>query len=258
MRWYKIGALIFRDFVIFTRSQWRLIEFFYFPVTTVIIWGFFALFAGEVAREAGLMILLVSVFWSYSYICQSTVNLQMNEDIWSGSLKQVLSSGISEFEYIIARIISSSLISAVVMVLMLFVAHFFGFSIKGKFVQVLILTCLTLLASISLSVIISAFIVFLGRDYAFLSWTILQLFVLLSAPFYSADLLPLPLKFFALIMPFTDIFAAVRELALGRVAESFLLQRAVVVIGTYLIFSFPLYSFAFKRARKKGSLVKIT
>ncbi|MBC7189072.1 hypothetical protein H5U35_02495, partial [Candidatus Aerophobetes bacterium] len=97
MRWYKISALIFRDFVIFTRSQWRLVEFFYFPITTVIIWGFFALFAREFAKEAGLMILLVSVFWSYSYICQSTINLQMNEDIWSGSLKQVLSSGISEF-----------------------------------------------------------------------------------------------------------------------------------------------------------------
>jgi len=258
VRWYKISALIFRDFVIFTRSHWRLVEFFYFPITTVIIWGLFALFARKFSPEAGLMILVVNVFWSFSYICQSTINLQMNEDIWSGSLKQVLASGISELEYILARVISSSIISAIIMVLMLFVANLFGFSMKGKIWVIFHLASLTLVTSIALSVIIAAFIIFLGRDYAFLAWTILQLFVLLSAPFYPIDILPPSLQIVAQLMPFTRIFVGVRELVSTGWVDAPVLLEALVVALCYLVLSFPLYFLAFRRAKRTGKLVEMT
>lgn len=258
MRWYKVAALIFRDFLIFVRSKWRLVEFFYFPVTTVIIWGLFALYAREFAVEAGLMILMINVFWSFSYICQSTVNLQMNEDIWSGSLKQVLASGISEFEYILARIISSTLISLIIMAIMLGIANYFGFSVGEKINTLLFLTGITLVGSVALSVIIAAFIIFLGRDYAFLAWTILQLFILLSAPLFPVNILPPLLQFIALVMPFTKLFMAIRELINTGSASAPVLLEALGVVLIYLIFSFPLYLLAFRRAKKTGRLVKMT
>jgi len=258
MRWYKVVALIFRDFIIFTRSRWRLVEFFYFPVTTVIIWGFFALYTREFARSAGLMVLVINVFWSFSYICQSTINLQMNEDIWSGSLKQVLASGISEFEYILARIVSSAVISIIIMFIMLVVTCFFGFSIKGKFNTILHLTGITLIGSVALSVVIAAFIIFLGRDYAFLAWTILQLFVLLSAPLFPVDILPAPLQWLAQVMPFTRVFAAVRKLVSEGSVASSLLVDALEIVLVYLALSFPLYFLAFRRARKVGKLARMT
>jgi len=258
MKWYKVKALIFRDFLIFIRSKWRLVEFFYFPVTTVIIWGLFALYTRKFTAETGLMVLVVNVFWSFSYICQSTVNLQMNEDIWSGSLKQVLASGISEFEYIFSRIISSALISMIVMVIMLFVAGYFGFPVKDKLPPILFLTGITLLGSVALSVIIAAFIIFLGRDYAFLAWTILQLFILLSAPLFPVEILPPVLQVVAFFMPFTKLFVGIRELTgKGMVSSKTLLESAGVAF-IYLCFSFPLYFRAFKRAKLTGRLVKMT
>lgn len=257
MRWYKVKALIFRDFIIFTRSKWRLAEFFYFPVTTIVIWGLFALYAKEFSAGTGLMVLVVNVFWSFAYICQSTINLQMNEDIWSGSLKQVLASGISEFEYILARIISSTLISLTVMSIMLVVAYYFGFSMANKVSVIFYLTFISLIASISLSVVVAAFIIFLGRDYAFLSWTILQLFILLSAPLFPVDMLPTALQFTAKIMPFTRIFIAVRELVYTGSISYYNLQLALGVVLVYLVLSFPLYFFAFKRAKRTGTLVKM-
>lgn len=209
MKWYKIRALMFRDFRVFMRSKWRFVDFVYFPLTTVIIWGLFALYSMEFAIEAGLMIMVVNVFWSYSYLSQSTTNHTMNEDSYSGSFKQIMVSGVSEYEYIVARIFSSTIISAGIMVLMLMVSYFFGFTCLFEHSGiVLALTLITLIASISLSVIVATLIIVLGRTYGFLAWTLLQAFILFSAPFFPLDILPETLRYVALVMPYTRVLRA--------------------------------------------------
>jgi len=66
--------------LIFIRSKWKVVEFFYFPITTIVIWGLFAMYTKGFAVETGLMVLGINIFWSYSFISQSTINLQMCED----------------------------------------------------------------------------------------------------------------------------------------------------------------------------------
>jgi ABC-2 type transport system permease protein len=258
MKWYKIRALMFRDFRVFKRSKWRFVDFVYFPLTTVIIWGLFAIYSMEFAMEAGLMILVVNVFWSFSYLSQSSTNHMMNEDSYSGSFKQIMVSGISEYEYIVARIFSSAIISAGIMVLMLLVSYFFGFA--GLFEHsgvILTLTIITLIASISLSVIVATLIIMLGRTYGFLAWTLLQAFILLSAPFFPLDILPEALRYVALVMPYTRVFASVRDLVgVGFVSNQMMFEGFIVAL-VYLIVAFPLYSLAFRRARKTGELVRM-
>ena len=258
MRWYKIKALMFRDMKIFSRSKWRFMEFFYFPVTTIIIWGLFAIFAREFSAEAGLMVLAVNVFWSFSYLAQSTTNMQINEDHWSGSFRQVMSSGFTEFEYIFARIITSTVVSVIVMAVMLVVSYFFGLTIvfeKGW--EVLVLSGITLFGSVALSILVAALIIFLGREYSFLAWTILQVFVLLSAPLYPLDILPEALQYVAYAMPFTSIFVGVRDLInTGSVSPSVYFS-GIGVILVYFVVSIPLYYYSFRRAQRNGMLARM-
>ena len=98
MKWHKIAALMYVDFLLIKNSKWRLIEAFYFPLTTVLIYGLFALSVQSHALEAGLIVLVVNIMWAFAQIAQSHVNLAINEDSWSGSLKQIFISGISDFE----------------------------------------------------------------------------------------------------------------------------------------------------------------
>jgi len=257
MRSYKISALMFRDFRIFLRSKWRFVQFFYFPITTVIIWGLFALFAQTFSPEAGLMVLAVNVFWSFSYLAQSTTNMQINEDHWSGSFHQVMSSGFTEFEYLFARILTSTLIAVVVMVIMIATALLFGlwvFVEQGGFVFAL--SAITLLGSIALSMFVAALIMLLGREYSFLAWTVLQIFVLLSAPLYPIEILPAPLQTVAGVMPFTNVFAGVRELVSTSAISTGVLVNGLGMVIAYLVASIPLYYYSFRRARKNGMLAR--
>lgn len=249
---------MFRDFIILTRSKWRFVEIFYFPLTGMIIWGFFALYAQELALEAGLILLVVNLFWNFAYVAQSTANLQITEDTWSGSLKQVLLSGINEFEYIIARLITASLMSILVMLLMLAVSYAFAPVLIVHAAEFFILGCITLLASVALAVLVAAIYIGSGREYAFLAWTALQAFILFSSPFYPFASLPKAAQFVVAAMPFTFIFEASRSLVVNGTAQVSQLWYAALVSVLYFILSWPIYYFAFRRARRTGGLVKIS
>ena len=132
----------------------------------------------------------MNVFWNFAYVGQSTVNIQLMDDSWNGSLKQMFLSGVSETEYIVARIVTSSIVSSVVLVFLLSIAYLFvGPDLKSAPV-IAVISLLTLVTSMAMGVLISSLIIVLGRGYGFLAWTALQAFILLSAPFFPERNVP--------------------------------------------------------------------
>ena len=257
MKYHKIKALIYRDFKILTRAKWRIAETIYFPITTIIIWGFFALYSKEIAIQAGLIVLTVNIFWNFAYIAQSTANMQIMEDLWAGSLKQLFLSGITEFEYIIARLFTATIMSVLVMAIILGIATVFIPGILAKPFSIFVLALITLLGSLALSVIIAAINISAGREYGFLAWTALQLFILLSAPFNPVSLFPKFMQYIAYIMPFTFIFESARSLVINGTIDNFVLFKSFIVVSIYFLISWPIYHLSFKRARRTGMLAKV-
>ena len=258
MRLNKINALIFRDYIILTRAKWRVVETIYFPLTTIIIWGFFALYSKELAVEAGLIVLVVNIFWNFAYIAQSTANMQIMEDIWAGSLKQLFLSGITEFDYIIARLFTATIMSILVMGLILGISALFIPAMIAHPVYIVVLSAITLIGSLALAVLVAAFNVSTGREYGFVAWTALQIFILLSAPFNPISLFPKFLQYVAYLMPFTFIFEAARMLVLQGQVSNVLLLKSLISVLAYFIIAWPVYYFAFKRARRTGILAKLS
>src|SRR3989344_2169245 len=124
MKFYKIMALIYADMMLLRNSKWRFVEYVYFPVTTIIIWGLFSVYARSFAAEACVVVLVVNVLWNFGQLAQQHVNMQINEDSWSGSIKQIFVSGVSDMEYITARIISSIITSLLILALLAAISVF--------------------------------------------------------------------------------------------------------------------------------------
>lgn len=259
MRWYKIRALMYADSMLLRNTKWRIIEYFYFPISTILIYGFFALFVNNFAPEAGLIVLIVNVLWTFAQVCQSSVNQSMNEDSWSGSLKQIIITGISDFEYITARVMTSIIISIGVLILIVLMSVLlFGITIFVAQWQVFtILIASILVASIGLSILVAGAMIALGREYSFLAWSAMSLFILLSAPFYPVSLFPEAIKPVAYVMPYTNIFEATRSVIAGSV-DMQSVAAGIYVAVAYFLASLPLYKFVFRRAREKGWLVRLS
>ncbi len=254
MELHRVWALVYRDLLIIRRSKWRLVEMFYFPITTMIMWGFFSAYTRSFALEAGLIVLIISLFWNFAYVAQSTINMQMMEDSWSGSLKQLLTSGVTEVQYVAARLITSTFVSIFVLIFMFAVAIIFGWNPLPSAPIVTALVILTLITSLAMGILITALITVLGRSYGFLAWTALQAFILLSAPFFPKEVFPGPLRYVSEVMPYTYIFEGARALTSGGHVP---LGIAAIVAVAYFVISWPVYVYCFRLARKNGSLARL-
>lgn len=259
MKFYKIFALMYADMLLVKNSKWRIMEYLYFPITTVVIYGLFSLFVSSYALEAGLIVFIVNIMWSFALLTQTHINMSMNEDSWSGSLKQIIITGVSDFEYIAARLLSSIIIAMVVLALLITVsANAFGLAIILQQWQVFALLFMsTLIASLALSVFIAGAMVALGREYSFLAWTAMQIFILLSAPFYPVSIFPDFIKPLVLVMPYTHIFEATRAIISEPAGLSIALP-GFYVAAAYFLVSLPFYKYIFIKARQKGWLVRLS
>jgi ABC-type polysaccharide/polyol phosphate export permease len=259
MRWSNIRALAYRDMKVLLTSKFRLVEIFYFPITTIIIWGFFSIYARGFSLEAGLMVLIVNIFWNFALLTQSSTNLLINEDVWSGSLKHVLLSGISEFEYLISRILSSTVTSLSILAIMFGMGFlWFGMeTLAASLGALAFLSVITLVASIGLAIMVAALFIYAGREYGFLAWTFLQLFILFSAPFFAVTVYPEPIRTISTVMPYTRVFEATRSLTTTGVVDGGTLWIGLLIAIIYVIIAIPMYYYAFQRARRTGELVRM-
>ncbi|MBW2972495.1 ABC transporter permease [Candidatus Woesearchaeota archaeon] len=255
MRWRKISSLMYRDSLVIRRIKYRSLEIVYFPITTVIIWGLFAVYARQMAAEAGLIVLIINIFWAFAHLAQTNSNILMMEDIWSGSLKQVLLTGITEFEYIIARMMTASVTSTFMVIVLVSLSLLFG--INFFHTDVIFLILITLIGSLALSVVVASRIFYMGREYGFLTWSAIQLFIMFSAPFFPKEMFPKALLYLSYVMPFTAVFEAARGFSTtGTVPHALLIWGAAVVAG-YFVVSWPLYYLSFRRAKKNGMLARM-
>jgi len=259
MKGYKILALMYADFLLVKNSKWRIVEYLYFPISTVLIYGLFSVFVRQQAFEAGIIVLIVNIYWSFAQLAQSHVNMSMNEDSWSGSLKQIIASGVSDFEYIISRVISSIFFSIFVLLLMIVVSvTLFGISLFiTHWPEFLVIALATLIASIAMSIFFAGAMIALGREYSFLAWTALQAVIFLSAPFYPVSLFPEIMRPVVSAMPYANIFEASRTVIGGAAAWNFIWLGLFVAV-IYLLSSLPFYKYVFAKAREKGWLVRLS
>ncbi|MBW2964119.1 ABC transporter permease [Candidatus Woesearchaeota archaeon] len=255
MRWQKIKALMYRDSIAVRRVQFRVMEIVYFPITTIIIWGLFAIYARQLAAEAGLIVLIINIFWAFAHLAQTTTNVLMMEDIWSGSLKQILMTGITEFEYITARLLTSTIASSVIVTVMMSLAYLFGMNFFRTDMVLLIL--ITLLGSVALAIIVAAVVFYMGREYGFMVFSAMQLFIMFSAPFFPKEIFPKALVYVSYVMPFTAVFEAARAFSTTGIVQAYQLWWGVAVCLGYFIIAWPLYGLAFKRAKKNGTLARM-
>lgn len=256
IRLYKIKAMLYHDLLILTKTKERFVEFLFFPVTTAIIWGLFANYYRGFSSEAATMLLIINIFWSFIYISQSSANIQINMDVWSRSLIQLLISGLNELEYLVSRLLFSTIASLPVIFLMLWVARFYGLVIP-PLAPFTLLILVSLLASAVLSILVASMFILLGKEYAFLSWTFLQLIVLLSAPFFPVKTYPLIIQKISAVLPYTWVFECLRNLASTGLINLSMVFKALIISSAYLCVVLPFYLYVFRRARKTGALVRL-
>jgi len=259
MKIKRIFALIERDVRINLKNKARLLETFYFPVVSVVIWSFFVSYMKTQMFESALLLLTINIFWSFGSSIQEVINLQMMEDRWSESIGQILRTTIRPSEYLASKIIYSIIIGIIGFCIVTVMVYFvFGFvEIFQNISLFVFLSSITILASAGISLIVGGLILMLGNEYGFLSWTSFPLFILFSGPFFPISIYPKAIQYISRIIPFSWIFESIRQMSSQGYANMSILVIAGILSLFYFLISFPIWFYCFNRARKTGRLVKI-
>jgi ABC-type polysaccharide/polyol phosphate export permease len=163
--------------------------------------------------------------------------------------------GITEFEYIRARMITSSIASSIVVVLLTGLALPFGINFFKP--GIISLIGITLLGSLALALVVAALILFLGREYSFMCWSAIQLFIMFSAPFFPKEIFPKAILYLSYVMPFTAVFEAARAFSVTGTVAVHLLWWGFAVAAGYFVLAWPLYYLSFRRAKRTGMLARM-
>jgi len=256
MKIENIKAIIWNDLCVLKRVKWRLIELIYFPLSMILIWGMFALYNKNTAPEAGMIVLMVNLFWIFSMLVQQQGNILMMEDLWSSNIRNLLTAGITEFEYLTAKLTMSTILATIVGTGVLFIANAFGAPLLANLTLVLKLAGIALIGSIAIAIMIAGTVIRVGKEYAFLSWTVLEALIFLSAPFYSREIFPTAIRWITEIMPFTYLFQTARTMT--GTPDTSMMMYALIVVIVYLLISIPYFKWSYNRARKTGMLARIS
>jgi ABC-2 type transport system permease protein len=252
-------AIIERDLRIVLRLKWRLVEVFYFPITSVIIWGFFTLWTKQYAIEAGFALLAINIFWSFAYQSQSGANMQLMEDRWNEEFKKLVTTPLRPGEYLIGKTFSSlvfTMLSFFVTVIISYLA--FGYTvIVNNTLVFFVLSLITVAASVGIGILIASFIIVFGNEYSFFSWSVMQVFMLFSAPFFPLSTYPYVLQLISKIIPFTWVFESIRSIVTTNTVPNDYLIKGAILGALFVVLSVPVYSLAIEKARKNGKLIKI-
>lgn len=261
MNWHRISGLILRYRYLYSRSTFRLLDLFFWPVMDLLVWGFLTTYMlrlnGAVPSAVTFLIGAI-IFWDVLYRSQQAVTVSFLEDIWSQNLLNIFVAPVRISEFIAATYIVGLFQSIVVLVLTGGLGFlFYRFNILVLGLPLLPFFLNLLLMGWWMGMITTALIIRWGHSAEALAWAVPYLVQPVAAVFYPVSVLPAWLQPIAWAMPATHVFEGMRAILRGEVLDPTRLGFAFGLNALYMIGSALLFRHMFNVARERGLLAKI-
>ncbi len=164
-----------------------------------------------------------------------------------GTIEQLIITPIRPYELIIGKIMPYALVALLITVEVLFLGTFwFGVPIKGNVALLMLISCLFLVSTLSIGLLIST-VANTQQEAFLLTFLTLLPSVFLSGFIYPIAAMPLVLQFVSGIIPLTYYLVVVRGIVIKGVDAPVLLPQ----IGALALFGLILIAAASARFRKR-------
>lgn len=256
----RIKGLMLQELYISLHSNEVIFDILVFPIMSVIVFGFLALFlSGSVQNNIAYSLLMGMLLWEIIFLIQYSVSVGSLWNIWSDNITNMFVAPISLFEYIFAQSLSGILKAIVVFIFAsLLSAVIFHFNIYQIGISNLLLYFVNLmLFSLSMGIIILGLIFRYGTRIQAFAWGLLPVFQPLTAAFYPVSVLPLPLQKIAWLLPPTSIFEAARANLLNPAVQWHLVGISFIENIIYFIVAIWLFNVLFRNSKKTGQFAKL-
>jgi ABC-2 type transport system permease protein len=257
----RVAALLLRHIYLLRTSWPRALELVYWPVVSMVIWGFTSQFlmtnSSYVARAGGVMLAGV-MLWDVMFRSQLGVSMSMLEELWSRNLGHLFVTPLRPYEWLIA-LLTMSLIRVVIGVApaMLLAIPLYHYSIFTLGLPLLAFFMLLLVMGWALGLLIDALLLRHGLGAESLAWAAVFLLAPASAVYYPLSILPRWLQDAAAFLPSAHVFEGMRAVMFDHVFRLDHFIAAALLDLVYLAVGAIVFLYAFRRARHRGALLQM-
>ena len=216
----RVKTVVRRHAYVLKRSPHRFFDVTVWPLLDVLLFGSLGAYVAQQdgTSRAGAPYLLAGILMFHIlYQLQIAICTGFMEETWSRNVLNVLTTPVTEAEYIlgVALFGLAKLVVAMVALTVMAIA-FFGFNLASVGWGLLPITFVLLLAGWSIGMAVIGLMLRYGQSAEILAWGINFLVMALSGVFNPVDAIPGLLQPVSRILPTTHAFTALRTLLDGQ------------------------------------------
>jgi len=255
----QIWAFVIKNWIITKRNIFSLFEILFWPVVGFFSVGLLTSFLGLDRNMSGF-ILIGIISMSVIQVCQIDVAYVLLYDLWSKSLKHTFIAPVRSFQLVLGSWLIGVIRSFIVFLLLsILSAIAFGFDFLRPGIGPLILFLLGLfLTSALVGINVCILVLLFGYKAEVAAWSITSLMALICGIYYPISILPFPLPEIARAIPLTFFLEYFRSFYGFDEGFKSILAWGFGLIGFYMSIEAILFKAVLQRARKTGTLIKLS
>lgn len=262
MKWHRIKALLIRHLYLYKRSFPRLMDVFFWPTMTLLLWGFLSLYLQKTPLGNGVNIVTIllgaTLLWEVLSESQHSISVAFLEDIWEKNFLNLFVTPLKLNEFIASTALLGIVrvfLVGIIMSIVGFVLYAFNVFTFGIYLIPFVINLL--LFGWILGFLITAIILRFGTSAQVLAFGIIFLIQPFTAVFYPVSILPHAVQYVSYSLPSTYVFEGMREvISTGQFNIGyFLTGLGINIVYMALVLWFFYYMFA--KVKVKGRLMKL-
>ncbi len=255
-----IWGLVYKFTCLCYRSLDRVFDIVYWPVISLLLWGFTSMFIASTSSFSGVMEFFLggAVLWSLFWRAQTDVGTFILEDFWSRNVYNLFASPVTSVELFVAI----GLIGLIRCILSFLFLSFLAWGLYAFNIMdiggtaIAVFTSVLLLFGWVIGILISALIFRYGLRIQILAWSVGFIIQPFSCVFYPLDSMPGWVQGIAITLPSTHVFEGLRHaIATGELAWQPLLI-SLGLTAVLFILSIAYFQYALYQAKKLGLLTR--
>ena len=216
----RIGTVIRRHAYVLWRAPHRWFDIAFWPLMDVILWGSLGTYIARQDPSSGSSapyliggILMFHVLFQ----AQIAVGTGFMEETWSRNLLNVLTTPVTELEYLAGTaVFGVAKVALALSTLSVTAIAFFGFALSEIGWSIIPIAAILTIVGWGVGVANIGVVLRFGQGAEILIWGTNFILMALSGVFNPIDALPGPLQPVARLLPSTHAFTALREVLAGR------------------------------------------
>jgi len=255
----KIGAFVFKNWIMARRNAFTLFEILFWPVVGFLSVGLLAEFAAlQPEMKAFIMVGIVSM--SAVQVCQLDVAYVLLYDVWSKAVKHGFIAPAGIRHLFLGSLVVGAARGGAVFLILIAASHLlfdFDFTLPGPGPMGLFIVGLFLCAAM-VGLLVCILVLILGSRAEVAAWSLVSLMLLVCGIYYPVSILPAWAARIAEVVPVTYLLEYYRSFYGFKPEYSHVLAKGFGMVMLYLLVEIGAMRWAIRRAKKTGMLLRLS